>query len=177
METEKIIIELFSRIKNLEEDVAKLKEMIAVLNAFPTDRVSKSIPDDIERMSTGAKKTKSYTKTTDEMIETCYEHGKKAYDNPDADIKEFANEVSQKTGMNKSSAVIYIYVAKSLLKGEIFKRVVSSAALRKYLDNILLEYGKNGLRKALTATELHIEYLKKYNIPVKSFVAIYNEYK
>lgn len=172
MEFEKIILELMSRIKVLEEDVYSIKEDIMTLNMSN----HRSVIEEQEEQKNINKK-KNYTRTNQKMIDECYKFGKMAYNNPDADIKDFADTVMKETGMNKSSAYIYIYVVQSMLKGEQFKRHINSNALKRYFELILIEFGKEGLRKALSATRQHVEYLKQCNIPVKGFVNIYDEFK
>ncbi len=170
MEIEKIILELLSRIKVLEEEVLSLKEIIVDRN-ISVYNTADGVEDDKNKTK------KNYTRTNEKMFDACYRFGKMAYNNPDVDIKEFANTVMKETGMNKSSAYIYIYVVQSLLKGEQFKRHINSNALKRYFELILIEFGKEGLRKALFATKQHIEYLKQCNLPVKSFVVICQEFE
>ena len=171
MEIEKIILELLSRIKVLEEEVSSLKEIIINQNTS-VQNTADGNEDDKHKS-----KKKNYTRTNQKMIDECYKFGKMAYSNPDADIKDFADTVMKETGMNKSSAYIYIYVVQSMLKGEQFKRHINSNALKRYFELILIEFGKEGLRKALFATQQHIEYLKQCNLPVKGFVNICDEFK
>lgn len=172
MEIEKIILELMSRIKVLEEEVSYQKEVIMNLTMSSPG----SVIEEKEEPKIMIKK-KNYTRTNEKMIDECYRYGKMAYNNPDADVKEFADTVMKETGMNKSSAYIYIYVVQSLLKGEQFKRHINSNALKRYFELILVEFGQEGLRKALFATQQHIEYLKQCNLPVKGFVNICDEFK
>ena len=171
MEIEKIILELLSRIKVLEEEVSSLKEIIINQNTSVQNTA------DGNEYGKHKSKKKNYTRTNQKMIDECFKYGKLAYNNPDADIKDFADTVMKETGMNKSSAYIYIYVVQSMLKGEQFKRHINSNALKRYFELILIEFGKEGLRKALSATRQHVEYLKQCNIPVKGFVNIYDEFK
>lgn len=170
MEIEKIILELLSRIKVLEEEVLSLKEIIVDRN-ISVYNTAGGVEDDKNKTK------KNYTRTNEKMIDECYKYGKLAYNNPEADLKDFAVTVMNETGMNKSSAYIYIYVVQSLLKGDKFKRLISSNALKRYFELILVEFGKEGLRKALFATKQHIEYLKQCNLPVKSFVSICQEFE
>lgn len=172
MQIEKIILELMSRIKVLEEEVYSIKEDIMTLNISNHEPVI----EEPEEQKTSSKK-KKYTRTNEKMIDECYKYGKMLYNNPDADIKEFADTVMKETGMNKSSAYIYIYAVQSLLQGEQFKRHINSNALKRYFELILIEFGKEGLSKALSATKQHVEYLKLCNLPVKSFVNICDEFK
>ncbi len=160
MNYEKIILELLSRVKDLEDEVRIIKEKTLTL---PTNEPTPIL-------------LKSYKKTTDEMIMLCYKFGKKAFENSSTHIVKYAKEVAISTNMNTSSAFMYIYVVKSLLEGNVFKRAINSKALDTYLELISEEYGKNGLTKALNATKQHIEYRKKFNHPIDSIIKIYNKY-
>ena len=170
MQYENIILELMSRIKTLESDVAYLKENLASFNSLLEKQ-------EIQPENNHLEKSKVYTRMTDKMIDACYKYGKKAFETSDEYIKEYAANVSNETGMNKNSAIMYIYAVKSLLQGSVYKRAINSTALKKYFVMINDEFGKNGLEKALNATEKHIEYLTKFNIPTKSISKIYDEFK
>lgn len=167
MQYEKIILELMSRIKNLEEDVSTLK---ACITSMKDNQV-------VAGQILLNRRTKSYIKNNDSMIDACYLYGKKAYENSESDFKIYADAVFRETGMNKNSAYICIYAVKSLLDGVVFKRVISSKALVKYLGYIRNDFGKNGLKKSISALKGHIEYLQSCGKPANSFVKIYNEYK
>lgn len=152
MQYETIILELLSRIKKLEEDVALLKQ--AQQNRIVVEDTSKS------ESSIG------YTKMTDEMIEICYQYGKQVYHGKNP--QDLAADINRETGMNRNSAFMYVCAVNSLLSGDVFKRAISNRALQKYLNKIHDEYGKEGLKKALQATKLNIEYRKSCNLPVDS---------
>ena len=142
MQYETIILELLSRIKKLEEDVEELKSI----------RSNDEIEQETEIPSA------SYTKITSEMIEKCYKCGKRVLKGEE--LYTLAGEVSSETGMNRSSAFINIYVVSCMLTGEVYKRAVSRKALEIYFQEIYSEYGNTGLRKAINATRLHIDYRK-----------------
>lgn len=48
----------------------------------------------------------------------------------------------------------------------------NSKALQKYFDNIWNEYGSNGVKKAIKAPKLHIEYRREFGHPVDSIEEI-----
>ncbi|MBE7025508.1 MAG: hypothetical protein E7408_05580 [Ruminococcaceae bacterium] len=157
MQYETIILELLSRIKKLEKDVEELKQ-------------SKDNTDAVQER----KNTVSYTKMTDEMIAVCYQYGKKVFEGEDA--QELAALIAKETGMNRNSAFMYIYVVNSMLSGEIYKRAISKRALEIYFEKISKEYGSIGLRKAIRATRLHIDYRRGYGHAVDSVEEICNRY-
>ena len=152
MQYETIILELLSRIKKLEEDVEELKQ----------SRQNNIVEQ--ENASSGS--SVSYTKMTDEMIEICYKCGKLVFQGENA--QELADNVAEETGMNRNSAFMYIYVVSSMLSGEIYKRAISKKALEIYFKKIFQDYGSDGLKKAIKATRLHIDYRKSCGHTVDS---------
>lgn len=157
MKYETIILELLSRIKKLEEDVAELKQN-RTNNAFDREQIaSASVP---------------YTKVTDDMIALCYEYGKKASEGEN--VQELAVAAAEKTGMNRSSAVIYICAVNDMLSGEIYKRAINNKALEKYFAKIFKEYGSIGLNKAITSVRQHITYRRSCGHNVDSVEEICN---
>lgn len=152
MQYETIILELLSRIKKLEEDVEELK--LSRLSSIG------------EQENTASVSSVSYTKMTDDMIEICYKCGKMVFQGENA--QELADDVAEETGMNRNSAFMYIYVVSSLLSGEIYKRAISKKALEIYFKKIFNEYGSTGLKKAIKATRLHIDYRKSCGHTVDS---------
>lgn len=158
MQYEAIILELMSRIKELEADVEELKK-------FCDSGV-------VEYKKTSEAVSTPYTKMTDEMIDICYEYGKRFYEGDN--LRELAENASTETGMNKNSAVMYISVVCSMLSGEGYKRTISKRALEKYLEKISEEYGSTGLKKAIESTRIHIEYRKSCGHNVDSVEEVCN---
>ncbi len=152
MQYETIILELLSRIKKLEEDVEDLKQ----------SRQNNVV----EQENATSVSSVSYTKMTDEMIEICYKCGKMVFQGENA--QELADDVAKETGMNRNSAFMYIYVVSSLLSGEVFKRAISKKALEIYFKKIFQDYGSEGLKKAIKATRLHIDYRRSCGHAVDS---------
>ena len=155
MQYEAIILELMSRIKKLEEEVDLLKNTI-------NGNFNKSQNDEqftFTRNDANEYNVSSYKKMTDEMIETCYKFGKKVHSGEN--LQEIADDVVDITGMNRNSAIMYLQVVCSMLDGVIYKRAINSKAIQKYFDNIWNESGSEGLKKAVKATRLHMEYRKE----------------
>ena len=153
MQYETIILELLSRIKKLEDEVALLKQ--------EPNRELVSINGELSH-----EKSNSYKKMTYEMLDLCYQYGKKVHNGENA--KTLAANISNKTPMNYNSCIIYLYAVSAMLGGTIYKRAISAKAIQKYFDNIFHEYGTEGLRKALHATRLHINYRKECGHTVDS---------
>lgn len=64
-------------------------------------------------------------------------------------------------GMNSASAAMYLTAYRSMLIGEVFKRGVSLANSQRMFEHIKKVYGKNGVRKAIKAYELHLKELER----------------
>ncbi len=108
------------------------------------------------------------------MTRLCYEKAKAVYNNPYLDTNDLADEVANQTGMNFNTAKMNIYSITQMLKGEEYNRLLSADSLDLCLDMVYQEFGLQGLKKALKATELHIEYLKneRYGY-IKAYISIY----
>ena len=163
MQYETIILEMLTRIKKLEEDVATLKAQSVALPISGED-------SDIQHEGEAT----TYRKMTDEMIEICYRYGKKAA--VGESIQELADDISETTGMNRNSAVMYLYAVQGMLAGTIYKRAISAKALKKYYDLIWNEYGSAGLKRAIQATRLHIDYRRECGHVVDSIEEICDRY-
>lgn len=174
MQYEGIILELMSRIKNLEAEVAELKELMKHQpNAAPASTVESS--DD--RFESQNSSSGSYIKMTDEMIMACYRSGKDAFEKREKNLGALADRISVGTGMNRNSAFMYICAVKSMLEGTVFKRAISAKAHRMYLNNIYAEYGRVGLARAIHSSRLHAQYKKSCNLPIDAVEDICNEYE
>lgn len=161
MQYETVILEMLSRIKNLENEVEELKSMIENNDTF----------------NGCEEKGRKNITVTDEMLDECYLFGKKAYENTYSDVRSFAQTVSKETGMNENNAFMTITAVKFLLDGEVYKRALSAKALDKYLDNILNDYGKTALSRALDSMDKHIEYRHSKNHNVDALIKVCNKYK
>lgn len=152
MQYEKVILEMLERIQALEDQVKELKEkQVKVSVATGATVIQK------ERLTPPAPR-RTNTKVTEEMLEACYQAGKRAVGSDYADVTMLADQVSMRTGMNRNNAIMTIFAVVALLNGELYKRAVSGRALAKYFDNILRDYGKGGLQRAIAAMRKHIDY-------------------
>ena len=170
MQYETIILELLSRIKKLEEEVGELKQVLLTRSLV---QVTDNTANNIEDARTDA--TVSYTKMTDEMIDICYKCGKKLASGENA--QELADDIAESTGMNRNSAIMYLYAVQGMLDGTIYKRAISAKAMRRYYDTIWNESGSAGLKKAIKATRLHIDYRRECGHMVDSIEEICNHYE
>ena len=160
MQYETIILEMMSRIQKLEEEVELLKSSVSTTN-FEQREIQ----------------PKRNVKVTPEMTRLCYEKAKSVYKNPYLDTNDLAEEISSQTGMNFNTAKMNIYSIVQMLKGEEYNRLLSADSLNLCLDMIYQEFGKQGLQKALTATRLHINYLKTKDMATSKLLSVYEKYE
>ena len=160
MQYETIILEMMSRIQKLEEEVEHLKQIVTANNfEQPDNHIKRNV------------------KVTPEMTRLCYEKAKAVYSNPYLDTNDLAEEVSNQAGMNFNTAKMNIYSITQMLKGEEYNRLLSADSLALCLDMIYKEFGLQGLKKALKATELHIEYLKTKGMATSKLISVFTKYK
>ncbi len=166
MQYEAIILELLSRIQKLEADVELLKNNMSSQN-LDADNEAEGITENNSRVA--------YKKMTDQMIEVCYKAGKKM--NAGEDPSCLADLIVDETGMNRNSAIMYLYAVDAMLNGTIYKRAINSNATKKFFDMIKDDYGVRGLRKAIKATRAHISYRQELGHTVDSIIEICEEYE
>lgn len=171
MQYEIIILELLSRIKKLEEEVSELKQVLFTPSSIQrsTENAVSGIYEENDDNSV------SYKKMTDEMIDICYKSGKKLASGES--VQELADDIAESTGMNRNSAVMYLYAVQGMLDGTIYKRAISAKAMRRYYDTIWNETGSVGLKKAIQATRLHIAYRRDCGHTVDSIEEICDQYE
>lgn len=168
MQYDTIILELLSRIKTLEKEVAEIRERIShMAQESGADMPAEGEPQ------TGA--SAGYQKMTDKMIMMCYKCGKKLHEGEA--LTDLVDGIADETGMNRNSAIMYLYAVSAMLDGTIYKRAISAKATRMYYKQIFDDFGSRGLKKALQATRLHIEYRKDCGHTVDSIEKLYEEYR
>lgn len=176
MQYETIILELMSRIKVLEDEVARIKEALSAPEAA-ADIGDNAEPDADPSPASAPRGAGTYTKMTDPMMEICYVYGKRAYRSPDANVGEYADAAAAEVHMNRNTAFMYIHGVKNLLAGKVFKRAISARALRKYFSAIYDDFGAAGLANALQATRANIEYREQCGLPSESILALCEEFQ
>lgn len=171
MQYETIILELLSRIKKLEEEVAELKQSLLVSSSAHL-----SVDDTVNNIyEENADNSEQRVKMTNEMIDVCYQGGKKLA--AGENVQELADDISESIGMKRTSAIMYLYAVRGMLDGTVYKRTINAKAIRRYFDLILNENGSAGLKRAIIATRLHIEYRRECGHKVDSIEEICNEYE
>ena len=171
MQYETIILELLSRIKKLEEDVEILKKAQSECGNSTTS----ILVDNNTSVATRRESVVAYKKMTDDMIEMCYRCGKKVSEGESA--PELADDIVDETGMNRNSALMYLYAVSGMLKGEVYKRAISAKALKFFFERISNDFGSKGLKNAIRATKLHIDYRRDCGLPVDSIKEICDNYE
>ena len=171
MQYETIILELLSRIKKLEDDVAELKQALGDSAAFLRDTDGESDSDS----SDSPESTTQYKKMTEEMIDICYKCGRKFHEGESA--QELADDIVNSTGMNRNSAIMYLYAIQGMLNGTIYKRGISGKATKIFFTKIFNEYGRDGLKKAIAAARLHVQYRRECGLPYESIEEICNTFE
>ena len=171
MQYETIILEMLSRIKKLEEDVENLKKSQSECELNTTRTL------DITNTPITSRRESSvtYKKMTDDMIEMCYRCGKKVSEGESA--PELADDIVDETGMNRNSALMYLYAVSGMLKGEIYKRAISAKAMKFFFDRIFNDFGSKGLKNAIQSTKLHIDYRRDCGLAVESIEEICDSYE
>ncbi len=112
------------------------------------------------------KMKRSSNKITADMVTRSFDIGKKIT-NKEMSLGDGVQALVS-MGMNKNSATDYIYFYKKLLSGEKFIRQTNMFATNYFLDRILLENGKGGLRTALNSLSAHLDYYEeKAKVSVK----------
>ena len=98
-------------------------------------------------------------KITNEIVEKAYKVAKDFYDNR-ITLKE-AQDTLVQDGMNKNSAMDYIYNYSNLIQGKLFTRTTNAYGTDYYLSRIYEESGQLGLQNALISLSQHIEYYEE----------------
>lgn len=108
------------------------------------------------------KASSSYeTEITQTMIHEAYAQAHAVYSG-DTPVGEAVSAL-RALGMHPGSARDYVNNFQKMMKGEVFKRTMNSAAIRYYLENILNDEGKAILKKAVSSVRQHVEYYEKFS--------------
>lgn len=92
-------------------------------------------------------------------IEILYEYAVKFY-NKELLMKEAKHQLEER-GIKQSTTQDYLYNYKYLIEGKRYTRTINTLAIRFYLDKIFKTFGKDILKNALNAMDLHIRYYEK----------------
>ena len=89
-------------------------------------------------------------------IEIIYDYADRFY-RKEITLSNAVSELQNK-GINKNSAVDYLYNFSHLVNGRVFTRTMNLLSTKYFLDRILEKYGSIGLKNALQSLSLHIDY-------------------
>lgn len=174
MNFDTLILELLTRIQQLERENAQIQIRLSALEANSLSSIDVTSSAAEEESSGHATRR---TNITEEMIDICYRYGKMVYTDPTLEIRTVAESAAAETGMNYSSAIMYIYAVACMLKGVVYKRAISRKATEIYLHCIRSDYGTDGLARALAALRRHIEYCQNLGYKVDGLSTLYNAYQ
>ena len=114
-------------------------------------------------------------KITNEIVKKAYDLAKDFYH--DRIMLKQAKDILVQNGMNKNSAMDYIYNYSNLVQGKLFTRTTSAYGTDYYLGKIYEENGQAGLQNALISLSQHIDYYEeKSGASVKKRRDIYDKY-
>lgn len=98
-------------------------------------------------------------KITNEIVDKAYNVAKDFY-NDRITLKQ-AQDILVQAGMNKNSAMDYIYNYSNLIQGKLFTRTTNAYGTDYYLRKIYEESGQTGLQNALISLSQHIDYYEE----------------
>lgn len=136
------------------------------------EEYDESVEEDIKEEAT---QDMSKRVITMEVIEKVYNISKEVYAN-NIDY-EYALDEMKNSGMNVSSAAMYIDCFLHMMSGEVYKRSISVPAAEYYINNIRNDYGDEYYNKALESLEKHIEYGNSKGFKNVSLKELLRKYK
>lgn len=122
-------------------------------------------------------KTKEDSKITIEMVAAVYSYAKKVYHGK-LTRQEGKVAVARATGMNEGSAQDYITDFLAMMEGKEYRRAMCNYGTAYYLEKIRKDYGEAAFKRAILATEKHINYYNGLGYgQLKTKERIVNHYK
>lgn len=106
------------------------------------------------------KSSKAITMVMAEEVWSAFRKYQKGYD----EILVLSDEISEKTGMNKGSAFIYLNIIAKMVKGEKNTRSMKPKDFEYFLNRIQSELGENAFQNAVKSIRLSIPYWRN-NLP------------
>ena len=96
-----------------------------------------------------------------DIIKKIYRLGKDVFEQR-ADIYDVHNTLVEDVGMNRASAMMYLYALLGMMEGEGYKRAINGTATEYFLEMIHADYGPQALKAALSSLDDHIENHESY---------------
>ena len=94
-----------------------------------------------------------------DIIKKIYLLGKDVFEQR-ADIYDVHNTLVEDVGMNRASAMMYLYALLGMMEGKGYKRTINVIATEYFLEMIHADYGKEALKTALLSVDEHIKYFE-----------------
>tara|TARA_R100001377_G_scaffold84244_1_gene67361 strand:- start:5185 stop:5919 length:735 start_codon:yes stop_codon:yes gene_type:complete len=112
----------------------------------------------------------------EKVIEAAYDIAKRVYKS-EISMSQGVRLLQSAHGMNRNSAVDYVYSYRNMIEGRRFTRTTNAIATRYYLEMIFKDGGRDKLLNALSALRQHIDYYETVgNANVVKRRAIYEEF-
>lgn len=178
MQYDSIILEIISRIKQLETRCDKIEDHISQLELSCYEihqailNQNTEVSEEMTVQNGGQKQ-----KMTREMIDACYHCGVALFQQEGIDLGKEIDRLTINTGVNRNSAIMYVYAVKNMLSGQVYKRAISQTATELFFQYILRDFGKEMLKKAVSATRSHITYRRECGHIVDGLEALCNQYE
>lgn len=171
MQYESIILELMGRIKVLETSCEQMQQQIQQL-CQRLEQVEQAPAVGTDRAVVAEEK-----KITDAMVLACYTQGVRLFQTQQSGVRPVAEAIQKQTGMNRSSAILYLYAISGMLTGKSYKRGINCEATEQYFNWILRDFGPAYLQRAINATREHVAYRRMCGYPVDKIDMLCDRYQ
>lgn len=160
MQYDSIILELMTRIKALEASCQELDQRVAYLEGqFLEEEPAGG--EEAEQAEGAPHRPDGKQKMTEEMVRACYECALRLSADQGLDFGREITALADQTGVNRNSAIMYVYAVRAMLSGDVYKRAISRGATEAYFLSILQDFGTDGLAKAIRAARAHVAYRRQ----------------
>lgn len=157
MKYESVILEMMTRIQKLEARCYALEGHGA--QPEQKEAAAPAVPAE-KRVPTKRKKESKhkYGKLTEDMVEACYQSACRLEQGGELNFADELAWLVEEYGINRNTAIMCVYAARSMLRGDSYNRAISRPATEHLFQDILRDFGEPGLQRAIQATRAHIEY-------------------
>ena len=143
--------DLYKDLVELAEDFETSESVLRrVIDAYKENPVS---------ISTDAKDIAPKKKITLDVVKEIYPKAKDVYEGR-IDLNDALDYLEKK--LHRNSALMYINTFKAMRQGESYTRTMNTTATRYFLEQILKDYKKEGLRLALDSLNANIDYFEQF---------------
>ncbi|TJX14592.1 hypothetical protein E9840_05860 [Tissierella creatinini] len=124
------------------------------------EQEAETIEDFVSSYDEESKVSTQVNKITPEMVDEVW-NAFLRYNSGAGEINPLSKEISSKTGMNQSSAFIYLNILTNLVNGDPNTRLLKFKDLEYLMSKIQLELGDNKFQKALKSLMLSVPYWRE----------------